>query len=461
MVYPFETAAYSLKVGEISMPVRTRFGYHLIRVTDRRSASGEVEVSHIMVRIRENQTAEKAKDVIFTAYDQLQAGVPWNDLCKQYSDDPSTKEQGGKLKPFGIGGMSGVPEFEHAAFELSKPGELSDPVRSQYGWHIIRLERKIPLASYDVMAASLKGRVLRDERTSLSRAALLNKYRKRFNFQENAEVKESVFKLADSTLTAGKWRPSMAIANQTLFMLRGKNVPVKEFYAYVMRNQRAQQQPPRRYIEQLYNTFAETTTLDAIEDEIISRDPTFTYLLNEYYEGILLFEIMEKEVWTKASADSVGQQQYYKLNPAKYQAPDRTRAVLYSAGSDAGFPALRDLVTAGDERKIQEYAIAQKIRIEGGYFRKDEKEILSKVPWGPGVYTAENKGMYYLAWLKEVLAPGLMSFEEARPAIISDFQAATEKKWLDQLRRKYPVKVNEKGKQYVIATLEAKYPVPK
>lgn len=461
MVYPFETAAYSLKVGEVSTPVRTRFGYHLIRLSDRRPASGEVEVSHIMVRVRENQDAEKAKDVIFTVSEQLHAGVPWNELCKQYSEDPSTKDQGGKLKPFGTGGMSSVPEFERAAFELNTPGEISDPIQSQYGWHIIRLERKIPLASYDALAASLKGRVLRDERTNISRAALLDKYRKRFNFQENVPVKESVFKLADSTLTAGKWRPSMTIATQTLFSLRGKNVPVKDFVSYVMRNQRAQQQPPRRYIEQLYNAFAETTTLDAIEDDIISRDPTFTYLLKEYYEGILLFEIMEKEVWTKASADSAGQQRYYRTNSSKYQASDRTKAVLYSAVSDSGFPALRELITAGDERKIQEYAIAQKIRIEGGYFRKDEKEILNKVPWSPGVYTAENKGMYYLAWLKEVLAPGVMSFEEARPAIISDFQAATEKKWLDQLKKKYPVKVNEKGKQYVIATLEAKNPMPK
>ena len=461
MVYSFETAAYGLKVGEVSAPVRTRFGYHLIRVTDRRPARGEVEVSHIMVRIRENQDSEKAKDVIFSVYEQLQAGVPWNDLCKQYSEDPSTKDQGGRLKPFGTGGMAGVPEFESAAFDLSNPGDLSDPVRTQYGWHIIRLERKIPLASYDVVAASLKNRVSKDERTSMSRTALLDKYRKRFDFQENAVVKENVFKMADSTLTAGKWQPAMATGTETLFTLRGKKVPVKEFISYTIRNQRATQHPPQRYIEQLYNSFAEATILDAIEDDIIARNPTFTYLLKEYYEGILLFEIMEKEVWTKASADSAGQRKYYQAHTSNYKAQDRTRAVLYSASSDSQFPALRELIAAGDERKIQEFAIAQKIRIEGGYFRQDEKEFLSKVPWAPGVYTVENKGMYYLAWLKEVLAPGVMSFDEARPAIISDFQSATEKKWLDQLRKKYPVKVNEKGKQYVITTLGSKDSAPK
>lgn len=132
------------------------------------------------------------------------------------------------------------------------------------------------------------------------------------------------------------------------------------------------------------------------------------------------------------------------------------RGAIYSASSDAGFETLRSLIAAGDERKIQEYAIAQKIRLETGIFQKNEKDFFSKISWAPGVNTVENKGMYYLAWLKEILPAGVMSFEEARPAVISDFQSATEKKWLEQLRKKYPVKVNEKGKKYVIATLESK-----
>jgi peptidyl-prolyl cis-trans isomerase SurA len=254
----------------------------------------------------------------------------------------------------------------------------------------------------------------------------------------------------------------VTIGSQTLFTLKNKPVLAKEFIAYAVRSQHAQpQQTPHHYVGQLYNAFAETTILDAIEDDIVANNPTFIYLLNEYYEGILLFEIMEQEVWSKASSDSAGQVQYYKTNAAKYQAPDRTKAAIYSASNDSGFAGLRDLISGGDERKIQEYIVAQKIRIESGFFTRDEKEVFSKIPWAPGVYTVENKGMYYLAWLKEVLAPGVMSFEEARAAIISDYQSATEKKWLDQLKKKYPVKVNEKGKQNVIATLGSSASAPK
>jgi peptidyl-prolyl cis-trans isomerase SurA len=109
MVYPFETAAYQTPVGQVSLPVRTRYGYHILKVFDRRPARGEVEVSHIMIRTSDEKDLSKAKNTIFTIYEQLQAGVKWEELCKQYSEDPATKDSGGKLRPFGTGGMAGVP----------------------------------------------------------------------------------------------------------------------------------------------------------------------------------------------------------------------------------------------------------------------------------------------------------------------------------------------------------------
>ena len=180
MVYPFETAAYETKVGSISLPVRTRFGYHIIKVNNRRPARGEVEVSHIMIRTGSAKENEKVKNTIFTVYEQLQAGVKWDDLCNEYSEDASTKESGGRLRPFGTGGMATVPEFERIAFHLQKPGDISDPFQTQYGWHIIRLERKIPLPSFEEISASLKTRVTRDERTELSKQALQIRLRKEF-----------------------------------------------------------------------------------------------------------------------------------------------------------------------------------------------------------------------------------------------------------------------------------------
>jgi peptidyl-prolyl cis-trans isomerase SurA len=457
MVYPFETTAYQTPIGQISLPVRTRFGYHIIKVFDRREARGEVEVAHIMVRTGDQKDNEKTKNTIFAVYEQLQAGVKWDDLCNEYSEDPATKENGGKLRPFGTGGMAAVPEFERMAFQLEKPGEISDPFQTQYGWHILRLEKKIPLQSFDVMQASLKNRVTRDERTALSKQALQVKLRKEYQFSENAETKKKVLALTDSSLQRGSWKPPVFpnADKQILFSVLGKGYTVKEFFTYVQETQKANAQSPAKILEQLYNNYADAIIFEKVEEQIIRNNPTYRYLLKEYYEGILLFEIMENEVWNKAAEDSAGQHTYYKNHLADYQAVERAKTMIYSSNSKEVVTQLKNLLTTGDEKSAEDLVSGKKVKVESGYFMKEDKAILQKVPWEKGLYSVENNGMYYLAWLKDILPPGPKSFEEARPAIISDYQAFLEKMWLEQLRKRYTVKVNEKGKQYILQQLQS------
>lgn len=458
MVYPFETAAYQLKPGEMSQPVRTRFGYHLVKVTDRRAAPGEVEVSHIMLRTGEGKDNEKVKNTIFSLYDQLQAGVKWEELCKQYSEDPSSKDTGGKLRPFGTRGMAGVPEFEKVAFSLQKPGEISDPFQTQYGWHIVRLEQKLPMPSYAEAAPALKSKVLRDDRSEVSKTALQTKLRHQYLFKENVAAKARAMGAADSSLQKAVWKAPATLKadKEMLFSVKGKPYAVKDFMAYAQKNQRANLQDPRKYFEELYNHYAEASIMPLVEADIAAKNPDYGFLLREYYEGILLFEIMEKEVWNKASQDSAGQRKYYNEHLTSYTAGDRVKAVFYSSNTGEFMTPLREIVQGGDENKIQEAVTLRKLKTESGYFKKTDKAILEKMPWAKGVYPAENNGIYYLAWLKEILPHGNMSFEEARPGVISDYQAFLEKKWLEQLKKKHTVKVNEKGKKFIQAELQAK-----
>lgn len=458
MVYPFETAAYNTKVGEISMPVRSRFGYHTIYVTDRRPARGEVEVSHIMIRTGDDKDNEKAKNTIFDLYDQLQGGVKWEELCKQYSEDPGSKDNGGRLRQFGTGAMANIPEFERIAFSLTKPGEISDPFQTQYGWHIVRLERKIPLATFEELSASLKGRVNRDERTQLSKQALGAKLRKEFEYTEMPLVKSKVLALADTSIKKGKWK-APAYPNEqkeVLFTLTGKKYTVHEFLSYAQKNQKSTAQAPEKYLEELYNHFVDANILALQEEKIMREHPDYNYLLKEYYEGILLFDIMEKEVWNKASADSVGQHQYYNAHVGNYQAGERAKASFYFTASDGFVEKLKPLLQAGDEKAINEFVAQNKLKTETGYYKKEEKTILQKVPWTAGVHSTENNGMHYLVWIRNILPPGAMSFEEARPAVISDYQTYLEKNWVQQLKKKYSVKVNEKGKKYIFQNLQQK-----
>jgi peptidyl-prolyl cis-trans isomerase SurA len=455
MVYPFENAAYTGKPGDIVGPIRTRFGYHVLKITDRKPARGEVEVSHIMIRTGAERDVTKSKNLIFEIQEQLNGGVSWDELCKQYSEDPSSKNNGGKLRPFGVGTMASVPEFDRVAFSLQKPGDVSDPFQTQYGWHIVRLENKIPLPTLEEMSASLKGRVARDERVQISKQALTGKLKKEFLFTENTATKTKVLGLADTTLTRGKWRvpATYTSTKETLFSIQKKNFSVQNFFDYVKQNQRQTLQAPEKYIEMLYNMFVEKSIGDALEVQIIKTHPEFEMLLKEYYEGILLFDIMEKEVWKKASEDSIGQRKFFDAHPDKYVVGERGAAVLYSSGASDVISTLKGCIEKNDSVNTQKIIQSKSARQEAGVFQREDRPVLSKIDWKPGLYSVETNRMYYLVHLKEIVPPGSLTFDEARAAVISDYQDSLEKDWLDRLSKKYPVKVNDKAKKYVLEKL--------
>jgi peptidyl-prolyl cis-trans isomerase SurA len=455
MVYPFETAAYQTKAGQISMPVRTNFGYHIIKVNDRREARGEVEVAHIMIRTGENKDNAQSKNQIFEIYDQLQKGRNWNELAKEYSEDPASKDNGGRLRPFGVGVMSAVPEFETVAFQLKKEGDFSDPFQTQYGWHIIKLEKKLPLPPFEQMSASLKSKVSRDERVQVSKQALYERVKKEYGYKEDPAIKAKVLMLGDTTLTAGSWHlPAFPNADKTVMVSFGnRSFSVKDFFDYVTKNQKPTTQEPKQYLEQLFNSFVEAQLLNAVEQKILAQSPDYRWLLKEYYEGILLFDIMEKEVWNKASEDSIGQRKYFNDNAKNYKAGERARANIYSATTKQHLDELKSLLDANDSVKVQEMIASYKIKNESGAFEKDDRIVFSKVQWAPGVYFTQNNNLHYLVQIIKLLPPGLKTFEEARPEVISDYQSYLEKKWIEVLKKKYPVKINKKGKAFVVSQL--------
>ena len=455
MVFPFENAAYSSAKGEITNPVRTRFGYHILKIEDRKPSRGEVEVSHIMIRVGGERNADKAKNLVFEIYDRLRGGMKWEDLCNQYSEDPGSKSNGGKLKPFGVGVMAALPEFDRAAFSLKNTGDLSDPFQTRYGWHIMRLERKIPLPPFSELAPNLKSRVARDERVQISKQALLKRLKNSFSFQEMTSVKSKIFALADTLLVKGKWKPpaNFAASKEVLFSIKSKSTNAQNFMDYIQRNQKATSQPPEKIVEQLYNSFVEKKISEAQEIDIIMSNPDFVMLLNEYYEGILLFDIMEKEVWKKANEDSVGQVRYFEQNSKKYLAGERAVTALYSSNSQEHLEKLNSYIQQHDTLSIAKAVQTKNVRVEQGLFQREDRPVLAKISWKPGLYPVESGGMYYLAYITEVLPPGPMTFEESRANVISDYQDHLERQWLEQLRKKYPVKVNEKVKKNVFAKI--------
>jgi peptidyl-prolyl cis-trans isomerase SurA len=453
MVYPFESAAYSTGVGQVSQPARSRFGYHIVKVFDRRPAVGEREVSHILL----GGTDEKTKNKAFEIYDQLRGGRKWEDVCRENSADTNTKDKGGRLQPFGLGALPGVPEFEATAFALEKPGDISDPFPSRVGWHIIRLERKIPVPSFDEIEPVLKRKIGRDERMQISQAAQLNRRKAAFNFTENTAVKSKLENLADTALTQGRWKTEaqVGMGNETLFTLSGKPAYVGEFLKYVKSAQRPSALSPAMYFRQLYDQFTDKKVNEAEDAKLQLENADYRNLVREYREGIMFFSIMEKEVWNTGSADTVGQRAYYEAHKDKYQAGDRVYARIYSS-SDKGFlqqvkekSAKGDSVSQSDMKKFKSVTSFRA-------FARGDNKVVDMVTWAMGVHEAEADGMYYLVEIERLIPPGIKSFQEARASVISDFQEELEKKWVADLRKKYPVKVNKKTVKTVIQQLEQK-----
>lgn len=453
MVYPFEEAAYHLKVGEISMPVRTRFGYHLIKVEDKRPSSGEVEVSHILVR----GSGEEAKQTIEEVYKKLKENGDWNELCRQYSQDPGTKDTGGRLRPFGLGALASAPKFEEIAFSMNKPGEISEPFQTSFGWHIIRFEKKIPRPSFEDLEESLKRRVARDERMSISKSEAVKKRKRELNYNQNPETMDRLFALADSSLTKGKWNYKLEEADKefVLFSLEGESYTEENFADYLIKNQSSTNVPPQVYIKQLYNQFVEED-LSKREDLRLQRtNPEYRSLVNEYREGILLFNIMEKEIWNRASEDTLGQRNYYNENVDSYAAGLRVEARIFSATSREVIDSVKAKIMAGDTLKTEDIKRFKNVT-NFRTFEKGDHEAIDKINWTVGLHETEAGGMYYLVEVSRLIPPGNKNFEEARASVISDYQDKLEKDWIAQLKNKYKIKVNSKGKKMAILELTTK-----
>ena len=353
--------------------------------------------------------------------------------------------------------MAAVPEFEATAFAMQNTGEISDPFQSNIGWHIIRLEKKIPTPTYAEIESSLKKRVARDERMKISEEALAVKRKKDLGFIENSETKTKVMAAADSNLLNGKWKfaGNPELKKLTLISINGKEVRTGDFISWTEQQRAPSKLTPAVYMNQLYQSWTEEKINEAEEGKIIKENPDFKYLIAEYREGILLFEIMEKEVWNKASEDSVGQRKFYQEHASKYEAGNRVEARIFSTTDKLFLEEVKKKVTRGDTLKdvdMKKFKSTQSFR----NYERGESKAIDKINWVPGLQETEIDGTYYLIEVKKLVAPGLKTLEEAKAKVISDYQDSLEKDWVASLKKKFSVVLNNKGKKIVVEELTKK-----
>jgi len=558
MVYPFEDAAYKTAKGSISNPIRTQFGYHILKVNDRRPSQGQVTVAHIMVRANPGMPAEDsvaARKKIFDIYDRLKKGGNFSALALEFSDHSDSKTKGGILPAFGTGTM--VPSFENAAFALRDTGRYSEPFQTPFGWHIVKLISRKTLEPFEDLKPSLESKVSKDSRSELNKSFLISKLRKENGFKENKTLLAYAVSKADSNLTKGKWKFDMAEKklDEVLISIKEKNYTLRDFWKYAEKKQMlTESNAPDYQMKLIYKDYADECILEYEETHLNDKYEDYKMLVKEYRDGILLFTLMDQKVWTKALEDTSGLKKYHASNKSKYAWGERVKATIYSCANpkildnvraklsqgrfevtDLRFDAVRygaknassGLVNGGNLRghaealkrdkslTLEVFGIAAKdeksavslkranhvadslvsmgidrnrisvkdsgkiglastdansrrvsfkvfsdspkimerlataaeplsLNVTEGLFQKEENKTLDMLKtWTPGTYTIENNGRLNYVVVNATEAPREKTFEEARGAVISDYQNFLEKEWIDSMKSRTSISIDQ------------------
>ncbi|MES2838303.1 MAG: peptidylprolyl isomerase [Bacteroidota bacterium] len=462
MVYPFENAAYQTKVGEISMPVRTRFGYHIVKVIDRKSAQGQITVAHILVSSPQGSSvvdSTNAQIKITELYGKLVAGENFAELAKQFSDDKTSAVKGGELPAFNEGRM--VMEFENAAYALANDGDYTKPFYTAYGFHIVKRISKKSVPSYDEVKNELKNKIAKDSRSQRVKQSKVEKLKKEYKFKDNTKLRDEFVKVLDSTFFEGKWNYEKAKAlYKPIFNLEGKTYTQQDFAQFIEMQQTNRAKTDYQVVlNQMYKDFIEKSILEFEESRLEIKYPEFKALMQEYKDGILLFDLTDKKVWSKAVKDSAGLVKFYDANKTKYMWEDRVQANIYTCANEKVAKETRKQLEQKKKKGFSDADVLKVInkdsqlnlKIDSGKFLKGENALVDQTNWVVGLSANMPKdNQVVIVEVVNKIAAEPKTLNEVRGLITSDYQTELEKNWLQELKAKYPVAI----KQEVLQSLK-------
>jgi peptidyl-prolyl cis-trans isomerase SurA len=452
MVYPFETGAYETPVGSVSKPVRTDYGFHLIKVTDKQPALGQVQVEHIFIALppnaSQNDSVQK-KMKIDAAYDKIKAGTAFEDVVKEFSEDKASAGNGGKLAWFGCNRM--VPEFIVQVRNLKDSGDVSAPFNTQFGYHIVKLIGRKPVGTFQEEEPGIKSRLEKDVRNKLSEESVINKIKKEYGFKEYPKAKEAVYATIDTTMSSGEWKATRAAGlEKTIFTLGDDKYTQQDFALYLQQKQPKKVPDITGFFNDTYKSFVNEKCIAYEDKRLEQKYPDFRMLVQEYHDGILLFDLTDKNVWSKAVKDTAGLAAFYASNPGKYMWDKRFNASVVTIlnPSNVNTDDVRAMFSAG---KTADEALARfntdttmNIMIETSKFSAGDNAIIDKVKWKTGLsQMIDSPSGPSFVYGYAVLEPEPKALQEAKGLVTADYQTYLEEQWIKDLRAKYTVTVDE------------------
>jgi len=453
--YDLENAIYETPVGKYSDPLRTPLGIHLIKVLDTRPARGEREVAHLLIRDKvKGKAVKNVKAKVDSLYQLLTANkADFEELVKQYSDDANTKKKGGYLGNFGISQFEIA--FEDAAFNLKNDGDISAPVKSAIGWHIIKLIGKKDYSDQTKLKAEIQNQLKKNDRAENARLALIENIKRSASFKEYPIALNAFAMTLDESFYSYKWTIPEMKAN-TIFSLGDENITTQDFAEYCKRNTRTRlrfdkKKPVIQAIKEMYASYTDEKAIQYEEANLESRYPEFKSLMREYEEGILLFEATKINVWDKASQDKVGLNAFYERKKDNYTWKPRGVVDIYTLKStdDKLINQVNTLLKSEDDNLLQQLIDSKDniLMLEEVTQEVGSKEFLG-MDWKVGAISKPKKDtrnkLTTIKKITKILPEAQKTMDDARGYIIADYQDELEIAWIKELKKQYPVDIKKK-----------------
>lgn len=446
-VLAFEDAAYTTPVGEVSEPVRSQHGYHLVRVEERRPTTPEIRASHILIRSDGSPESDSAaRATIDSLQARIAAGEDFGALAREHSQDPGSAQNDGDLDFFGRGRM--VPEFEKAAFALADSGDVSEPVKTQFGWHLIQLTGRADPKTDEELYSEARSIAQRLPRTNAREQEVIQGMREEAGDTFNeAVLRSALADLPHDSLTLAQALTQDGfgtLADSTLGTADGEPVSLGEFESILSRQRLSPNTTADQIVEIAERFLYEQTISNALRN-LEERDPEYARLLARYTDGDLLFRITEDRVWGPAAEDDAALRRIFNRDSTRYQMPERRRVLAFRTPSDEGLQSLRDSLASGmtpGEAMPAFRGSSYALQLDTLYVSsKTDSPVdivfeLTPGEWSEVFAERRGKAVYFLDAIE---APRPKTFEEARAELVSIRQEELQEAWESELWEQYRV----------------------